>query len=123
MNAWKLDLSKTGYNRIFKDYQKAIIDFLLESTPDSYKSGEIHVKILLQGIQISRASVITYLDFLVAKGICDYEVTTGKGGTYRLYNIIKEWEEIKTKIFVELFEGAANALGYDLQGMSIPGGE
>jgi len=115
---WTLDLSKHGYNRIFKDYQKATIDFLIESTPDPYLSREVHEHLLGQGIQISRASVIIYLDFLVEKGICDYEGTTGKGGHFRLYKITEEWEELKTKIFVELFEGAADALGYDLKGIT-----
>lgn len=118
MKDWKLDLSKTGYNRIFKDYQKEIIDFLLESTPDTYSSREVHENLLENGITISRASVINYLDFLVEKGICDYEGTTGKGGHFRLYKITDEWDEIKAKIFVKLFEGAADTLGYELDGIT-----
>jgi len=110
VKAWKLDLSKKGYNRIFSDWQKAIIDLLVESNPDSYLSREVHENLLKQGITISRASVINYLDFLVEKKVCGYEETTGKGGHFRLYIIPYEWEELKTKIFVELFEGGCPRL-------------
>jgi len=114
VNDWKLDLSLNGYRKVFKEYHKATIDFLLEDPESSYGSGKVWNAINDRGVKISRASVIFYLDFLVEKGICVYEVTTGKGGHFRLYKIAGTWEFIKNMIMIDLLEGIGEALDTDM---------
>lgn len=123
MKDWKLDLALNGYRKVFKEYHKATIDLLLEDPEISYGSGKVWSTINDRGVKISRASVIFYLDFLVEKGICIYEVTTGKGGHFRLYKIAGSWDWIRERIYSNFVEGLYEALDYDLQGVPLPGGE
>ena len=111
---WKLDLSKKGFEKIFKPYQKAVIDVLLDAH-EHLGTGLIWQAVRDEGIEISRASVIFFLDFLVKDGLCTTNDTTGKGGHFNLYRLISDdWEGVNYHLTVRIIEALGEALNYDM---------
>lgn len=107
-------LQYEGFNILFADYEKAIIDLMLADPKKKWGSGAMHTAVRAQGIDISRASVIFYMNFLVDEGIADYETKTGKGGHHRLYSIPRTEGEVKNMIMIKLLEGLGEALDVDM---------
>lgn len=114
LSGWKLDTGKEGSQVIFKDYQKAIIDILLIDPLASWGSGEMWRKVKAQGIEISRASVIFFLNFLVSDGLAKFEDATGKGGHHKLYKIPISTMEARKHIAIKVIKGLAEGLDLDL---------
>lgn len=84
----KINTLENGLRCIWKEYQLAILTMLLDSS-EGLKSGEIWEGLMDQGIEISRASVIGFLNKLEAHPeplITHYE-ESGKGGFAKVYQI------------------------------------
>jgi len=114
LSGWKLDASKKGSQIIFKDYHKATIDILIEDPKKAWGSGAMWEEIKERGIEISRASVIFFLNFLVADGLAEFDDATGKGGHHKLYRIPVSQGEVKKHIAIKVIEGLGEGLDLDL---------
>ena len=111
---WTMRLQYEGFNILFADYEKAIIDLMLTDPKKTWGSGAMHTAVRAQGIDISRASVIFYMNFLVDEGIAGFETKTGKGGHHRLYSIRRTEVEVKRLIMTRIVDGLGEALDVDL---------
>ncbi|GAH31470.1 unnamed protein product, partial [marine sediment metagenome] len=111
---WTMKLAHEGFNILFADYEKAIIDLMLADPLKAWGSSAMHKAVRAQGIDISRASVIFYMNFLVDEGIAGFESATGKGGHHRLYSIPRTEDEVKNLIMIKLLEGLGEALDVDM---------
>lgn len=116
LSGWKLDAGQEGSRILFRDYHKAIIDTLMlrEDPLEGWTSSEMHEALKKQGVKISRASVIFYLNFLVDDGLVIFESKTGKGGHHRVYTITKTWDDVRKHIAIKIIEGLAEGLDLDL---------
>ncbi len=111
---WTMRLAHEGFNILFADYEKAIIDLMLADPLRAWGSGAMHKAVRAEGIDISRASVIFYMNFLVDEGIAGWEDATGKGGHHRLYSIPRTEIEVKKLIMTRIVDGLGEALDIDL---------
>ncbi|GAH98971.1 unnamed protein product, partial [marine sediment metagenome] len=107
---WTMRLAHKGFNILFADYEKAIIDLMLADSKKTWGSGAMHLAVRAQGIDISRASVIFYMNFLVDEGIAIWADGTGKGGHHRLYSISKTEGEVKDLIITRIMNALGEAL-------------
>lgn len=93
----KLDTTKDGQLAIWKIYQHAAIDELLNH--EELKSKQVWDMVLNRGIKISRASVIFFLNDLVEAGLVTYREQTGKGGIHRVYALVdRTWDDFNNTI-------------------------
>lgn len=109
---WKLDTGKKGTRIIFREYQKAIIDVLVEADKP-LGSGAVWGAVKAQGHNISRASIIFYMNFLVDDGLAEYYDATGKGGHHKLYRIAKPWSDVREHIADKIIDGLIEGLEID----------
>ena len=97
----KLDTSKTGIDAIFKPYQIEAIKIVIDSK--EIGSGALHKKINEhEGIKISRAMTIQFMNALVDQELAFFREVPGKGGYGKLYRIpfpLEEFNEIVVKMF------------------------
>ena len=114
LSGWKLDEGQKGHRILFKDYQKAIVDVLIGDPKLFWGSGDMWEAVKRRHIKISRASVIFYLNFLVADGLAEWDDATGKGGHHKLYRISKTWDEVRKHIAIKVIKGLAEVLYLDL---------
>jgi len=95
----EMDLSKTGYEMFFKDWQVESLRYLWRVQPGGANSRAVWLNVneSLRG-SISRASIINYLNDMVDEGLLTYTETTGKGGYQRVYTIKYGETEFKQHI-------------------------
>lgn len=103
----KLDTGKQGLNAIWRLYESASIEELILN--DERTSSEVWTEIRFKGVDISRASVINFLNRLVEEGLVTFTERTGKGGYHRVYSLIaRSWDELNDtvidKILYKLWE-------------------
>jgi hypothetical protein len=82
------DPSKTGFEKVFREYQVIALRYIWENEGNSVTSRQIynHVKDSLRdGKTISRASIINFLNMMSEEELLNYEEETCKGGTRRRY--------------------------------------
>jgi len=106
---WHLWTKNEGSKILMKDYQKVIVNRLIDS--DYFlTTGEMYelVKDELGEKAISRTSVILFMNDLHEWGYAQMEKGTGKGGVHSKYNITLTKEQlivmISTKIHISLIE-------------------
>jgi hypothetical protein len=77
----------TGLSKIFRDWQEEAVKFVWEVGDRSVISREVHAKVneRLVGKNISRSSIVNFLNAMVDEGVLDYDERTGKGGNLRVY--------------------------------------
>ena len=80
---FSIDLGKDGLETLFTPWQVEAMKLLWGG--HEYKSGEMHAALNAKGIDISRASVIMFLDRMTSEGVLAYREATGKGGHHRIY--------------------------------------
>lgn len=114
LTGWKLDAGQKGHRILFKDYQKAIVDVLIGDPLLSWGSGDMWEAVKRRHIKISRASVIFYLNFLVADGLAEWDDATGKGGHHKLYRISKTWDEVRNHIVIKIIKALGEGLDLDM---------
>ena len=115
----EMDLSKTGYEMFFKDWQVESLRYLWRVQPEGANSRAVWLNVneSLRG-SISRASVINYLNDMVEERLLTYTETTGKGGHHRIYTIKYGETEFKqhiagliiTKLLKEYQQGTRTAI-------------
>lgn len=83
--SYQIDLEKKGLEMFFKPWQIAALN-CLNDVEEPKSSREVHEEVLekIPGT-VSRASIINFLNQAVEQDLLEYEITTGKGGHYRLY--------------------------------------
>jgi len=98
----KLDTRGQGLGSIFRPYQIKAIHILLGKDIE-LNSGEVWKKILETGIEISRASVIFFLNDLVVEGLVTFREETGKGGYHKIYKILANDRAELGEIIIDRF--------------------
>ena len=104
MRKIEYDLSKTGFNSIFKDWQLKAIEAIWAST-SGVKSRVVtqQVNQSLKGRTISHTRVIHFLEDMREMGIILGEDTRGKGGGYFVYHAKLDEEGFKRYIVEKMF--------------------
>jgi predicted transcriptional regulator len=96
---WKINTNIAGIRSLFKQYQYKIILKILDLKKGTHiTSGEMHDFLTDEGLDISRASVINYLQELDKNGIVSMKEATGKGGVQRRYSPLLTFEQIIERI-------------------------
>lgn len=103
----KVDTNKPGQRAIWKLYEIASIEELIEH--EERTSGDVWSEILFKGVDISRASVIYFLNRLVEDGFATFVERSGKGGYHRVYSLVdRTWKDFNgsviDKILYKLWE-------------------
>ncbi|MCW3978933.1 MAG: hypothetical protein NWF12_04230, partial [Candidatus Bathyarchaeota archaeon] len=83
-----LDPSKSGFEKVLRDYQIEALRMVWGSAETGATSREVylHVNKELEGIKtVSRASIINFLNGMCDEGVLTYEEETCKGGLRRKY--------------------------------------
>ena len=83
-----LDPSKTGLEKVLRDYQIKALKKVWNTMDEGVTSREVyhHVNKELDGVKtISRASIINFLNGMCDDGILNYKEETCKGGGRRVY--------------------------------------
>ena len=92
-----LDTTKDGQLAIWKIYQHAAIDELLNH--EELNCRQVWDMVRNRGIEISRTSVIFFLNDLVNAGLATYRTTTGKGGIHRVYALVdRTWADFNNTV-------------------------
>lgn len=98
-----LDTDKKGLDLIFgRPWKSATIDFILNSK-EQMKTKTVHDHLIEQGLDISRASVIIFLQEMAKQGILIKSEESGKGGMHEVYmrnmTLKKLWRYIANLAF------------------------
>ena len=83
-----LDPSKSGFEKVLRDYQIEALRMVWGSAETGATSREVYLQVNkeLEGIKtISRASIINFLNGMCDEGVLTYEEETCKGGMRRKY--------------------------------------
>ena len=111
--ALKLTIDPTlkGLETIFKPYQARLLEHFWDLNKErrvGMNSGSAHKWLLEKPEKKSRASVIFFLNDMVALGIMEYNEKTGKGGYHRIYyptmTEIEFWIWFESKVKQTLIE-------------------
>ncbi len=102
-----LDPSKTGFEKVLRDYQIEALRMVWESTGEGVTSREVYLhvnKVLGDDKSISRASIINFLNSMCDEGVLNYEEETCKGGMRRKYSPGVDEEGFKVFIAKSVFD-------------------
>lgn len=92
----KLDTKKNGLEAIWKPYEIEALHELIDHGERT--SGEVWAEINLR-VEISRASVIFFLNRLVNAGLASFRMDTGKGGHHRVYSLDADnWDALNETV-------------------------
>ena len=91
----QMDTSKTGLEMFFKPYQVHALNHLDTIHPRGANSRTVYTAVNQQ-TNISRASIINFLNAAADEGILTYTTTTGKGGHQRVYTLAHPGGLLKT---------------------------
>lgn len=83
-----LDPSKSGFEKVLRDYQIEALRMVWGSTETGATSREVYLQVNkeLEGKKtVSRASIINFLNAMCDEGVLTYEEETCKGGMRRKY--------------------------------------
>jgi len=80
----KINLDEDGLGMFFKKWQVPLITRLL-TTEDELKTAEAHEYVKNHGFDISRASVIFFLQDMEGEGLLLSREESGKGGMHSIY--------------------------------------
>ena len=110
-----IDSGRKGLEAIFRPYQARLLERLWELNKGNgervgVNSGSAHKWLLDKPEKKSRASVIFFLNDMVAAGILDFKERTGKGGYHRIYyptmTETEFWIWFKSKVKQTLIEAS-----------------
>lgn len=82
----QIDTSKTGLEMFFKPWQIQALDHLQTIQPQGANCENV-TKAINGKTKISRTSVFNFLNFCVDEGLMTYDLTTGRGGSHRIYTL------------------------------------
>ncbi len=80
-----LDTRQPGLNAIWKPWEAATLESLMKS--EERTTMEAFTDVEERGIDISRASVILFLERLYEAGFVSYRLETARGGYRRVYKL------------------------------------
>ncbi|MCW3978174.1 MAG: BlaI/MecI/CopY family transcriptional regulator [Candidatus Bathyarchaeota archaeon] len=83
-----LDPSKSGFEKVLRDYQIEALRMVWGSAETGATSREVYLQVNkeLEGKKtVSRASIINFLNAMCDEGVLTYEEETCKGGMRRKY--------------------------------------
>lgn len=83
-----LDPSKSGYEKVLRDYQIEALKIVWGREESGVTSREVYIQVNkeLEGIKtVSRASIINFLNSMCDENVLTYEEETCKGGMRRKY--------------------------------------
>lgn len=99
-NIIKLNTGKDGLEAIWKQYEIETITELIEHGERT--SGQVYKGINLR-VEISRTSVIFFLNRLVDSGLASFYTRTGKGGHHKVYSLLAEsWDKFNDTVIESL---------------------
>jgi len=83
-----LDLSKEGFEKVFRDYQIEAMRAVWSSADEGVTSRDVYL--IVNGVlgdddSVSRASIINFLNGMCDEGVLTYVEETCKGGVRRKY--------------------------------------
>lgn len=83
-----IDPSKTGLEKVLRDYQIEALKLIWGNTGEGLTSREVYeaVNKNLGSKSVSRASIINFLNAMCDEGVLDFEEETCKGGMRRKYS-------------------------------------
>ncbi|HUV34741.1 MAG TPA: hypothetical protein VMW22_07390 [Candidatus Desulfaltia sp.] len=83
-----IDPSKTGLEKVLRDYQIEALKLIWGNTGEGLTSREVYedVNKNLGGKSVSRASIINFLNAMCDERVLDFEEETCKGGMRRKYS-------------------------------------
>jgi predicted transcriptional regulator len=93
----KLNTEKNGQNAVWKLHEIASIEELI--LHEDMTSGEVWSEVRSKGVEISRASVILFLNRLVESGLANYRSRSGKGGVHKVYALVdRTWADFNSSV-------------------------
>ncbi len=96
-----LDTRKCGLSAIWRSWETAALDALMDS--DERTSMETFTDVKMSGSIISRASVIIFLNKLVGAGFCTVRTETARGGYRKVYRLkLRSWPELNDMVIDRL---------------------
>lgn len=99
----KVNTNKNGINAIFKPYQIEAIKIVIDSK--EIGSRALYKKINeIEGVHISRAMTIQFMNLLVDHELAFFREEPGKGGYGKLYRIpfpLEEFNDMIVKLFLD----------------------
>jgi len=97
----KVVTNKSGIDAVFRPYQIETIKIVIDSK--EIGSGALHKQVNeIEGIRISRAMIIQFMNTLVDQDLAFFREVPGKGGYGKLYRIPFPFEEFSENV-VKLF--------------------
>ncbi len=88
MAGFKFDHEKEGLSKTLKEYEEVALRYVWSRGEEGEGSGKTWANTnekLGADKTVSRASVIFFMNRMVAQGVLDYRTRTGKGGHHRVY--------------------------------------
>jgi predicted transcriptional regulator len=102
--SFTFDYKEQGLKKIFKDYEISALNYLWGSSKkQTSRNVWKHVN-QVDGIKVSRASIINFLNQMVDEGFLITEETTGKGGHRNIYEQKFDRKEFITEIATILIQ-------------------
>lgn len=102
-----LDPSKSGFEKVLRDYQVKSLKIVWKDDGGGVTSREVYLQVNkeLEGKKtISRASIINFLNSMCDEGVLYYEEETCKGGVRRKYSPDLDEENFKKYIARSVFD-------------------
>ena len=102
-----LDPSKSGFDKVLRDYQIKALKMVWKDDGEGVTSREVYLQVNkeLDGKKtISRASIINFLNSMCDESVLNYEEETCKGGMRRKYSPRLDEEEYKKYIARSMFD-------------------
>lgn len=92
---FQVDLSQQGLRMVLKDWEAAAFIYVQENKhKKAVGSQQVHAALVADGFDISRASVINFLERMVGAEVFARSEVTGKGGHRALYVAMMEPENL-----------------------------
>lgn len=112
-----IDSGREGLEAIFRPYMARLLEHFWDLNREKrvgLGSGTAHKWLLEKPEKMSRASVIFFLNDMVALGIMEYEEKTGKGGYHRVYyptmTEAEFWSWFESKVKQTLIEASGGLI-------------
>ena len=102
-----LDPSKSGFNKVLRDYQIRSLKMVWKDDEGGVTSREVYLQVNKEfdgKKTISRASIINFLNSMCDEGVLNYEEETCKGGVRRKYSPGLDEENFKKYIARSVFD-------------------
>jgi hypothetical protein len=104
---YSFDHTEDGLRKTLKEYQEIALRHVWESEeglPTAPVWRHVNEVLSEKGDSRSRASIIFFLDDMVEEGVLDDEVTTGKGGRFRIYKTKMDEREYRKHMLRKVIE-------------------